>query len=514
MQPKCTIRTAIFSVVCLVSAISVILTGFAGCSQPPPPPPPTKPFPGVTIRVSAPSVPAIRDMLERHGRTWADRSGGQVQLVAADAGADVRVFAPHDLGRLVSRGELAPLSLAPIKGQDAFEFSQILRHEVERNMDWGGKTYAMPLLGESIVCVYRSDLLEDAKHKTALNKLFQEKLRHPRRSVGLATWQEFALIAEYFAAQSGWAAGAPVPNQSLPPLPASAGDLERDFHLVAAPFVREAINLEKSSTLTNDEKTNLLFSYQFDADTGEPLIGRPGFVAALKLMQRLQACRLPGTSAQPIDAFRAGNAVLAVATLADVARLQEPGSPVRDKFAACRIPGSDSIYDVAAKKFVPAHGNDGNVMPFHGHGGWMGGLATGGAEVAAATDLLLFMASPKISQEIVCEPAWGGGPTRMSHLNNRAGWHNYGLSSANTVQLIAVLDSYYSSTLLNPTYCLRVSDRDGYVKAFAQRVTAGLQQNQPADAVMKDVAQAWRDLGKSKDKATHLRDYRMSQGLR
>jgi ABC-type glycerol-3-phosphate transport system substrate-binding protein len=217
-------------------------------------------------------------------------------------------------------------------------------------------------------------------------------------------------------------------------------------------------------------------------------------------------------TARPVDVFRAGNTVLAIATLADVARLQDAGSPVRDKFAVCRIPGSDCVYDEAARKVVPFQGSEGNVVPYHGHGGWMAGLAAEAANADAATDLLLFLGSRSVSQEVVCEPVWGGGPTRAGHLDSRVGWHNYGLSEPRTLQLVAALDAYYRPTLRNPAHCLRLPDHEAYAQALSLRLTKALEKNESADAALKDVAQAWREL--TKDRAAHLRDYRMSQGLR
>src|SRR5262249_18221926 len=151
-----------------------------------------------------------------------------------------------------------------------------------------------------------------------------------------------------------WSKGATAPHRSLPPAPASAATFDRDFHLIAAPHARRAINLEKSTSLRAAQKTALMFSYQFDADSGEPLISQPGFVAAYQLMGRMQACRLPGTSANPMDSFRAGQAVLGIATLSDLPRLQAEGSLVRDKFGICRIPGSSEVFDLSARKVVAA----------------------------------------------------------------------------------------------------------------------------------------------------------------
>ena len=514
MQPKYLIELVKISKQSLPGMLAGLAILVAGCAEPPPPPAAPKPFQDITLRVAVPNVNKVRELMERHGRIWADRAGARLELVAADAKADVRIFAPAEMGRLVAGGELAALSLASQKGEGSFEYNRLLRFEVERSMDWGGQTYGLPVLGEAIVCVYRSDLLDDTKHSAELDKRFRDTLRHPYHAGGPFTWQEFALIAEYFAGRPGWDGSAGGVKQSLPPLPSSPEELERDFHLISSSFARRAVNHEKVSTLSAQEKTDLLFSYQFDVESGRPLIDGPGFVEAFKLMQRLQAFRPAGTSSRPLDAFRTGHAVLAIATLADIHGLQEESSPVHDRFAICRMPGSDLVYDHASNKMQVYTSSAGNFVPYHGHGGWMAGRAAKAAQPEAANDLLIFLSSPPISQEIICETAWGGGPTRSTHLDNRAPWFNYGLSHSRTLQLIAALDGYYRPSLLNPTYRLRLPDQDEYLRILTKRIETALEMNQPAEAALKDVAQGWRALANDKNKSTHLHDYRMSQGLR
>ncbi len=187
---------------------------------------------------------------------------------------------------------------------------------------------------------------------------------------------------------------------------------------------------------------------------------------------------------------------------------------MKDKFGICRVPGSDVVYDSAAKKMVPFVGSiEGNHVPYYGHGGWMAGPAAKAAHADAARDLLLYLTSPPVSQEILCETAWGGGPTRSSHLDSRAPWFNYRLSSAHTAQLVAALDGYYRPTSQNPTSRLRVPDQEDFTRALGQRLASALEKNQAADAALKDVAQAWRNRS-AKDKNAHVRNYALSHGLR
>ncbi len=218
MQLKC-VPGIDFSKFAVTLGLFGLAVALAGCNDSAPPAVQPKPFPGVTVRIAAPDNAVVRALLERHGRAWAERSGAQVQLAPPDSDADIRVFAPADMGKMVSQGRLADLSLDSEKGQGSYEYDRLLHYQIERTMNWGSKTFAVPLLGESVFCIYRSDLLEDQKHAAELDQRFHQAFRRRFHEGGPATWQEFATIAEYFAAQSGWSGGA---GRSLAPLPSAA----------------------------------------------------------------------------------------------------------------------------------------------------------------------------------------------------------------------------------------------------------------------------------------------------
>jgi multiple sugar transport system substrate-binding protein len=509
MQPNYHTGQVIF----FLSALTCATTGlFAGCSSQDAPAPPPKPFPGVTIRVAVSADPIARAFLNRHGNVWADRSGGRIELVGENADCDVHVFPPADIGK--TAGRLAPLDLTPSRGKDPYEYSRLLLLEIEHNMLWGGSFFAVPLLGESLFCVYRADLLGDPRHRAALETRFKAKFHRPLSPNGPATWQQVAEIADYFSNEPTWIDGehATVPRTSLPPLAASSDGLDREFNAIAASFVRRAINQEKAASLNDREKSTRFFSYQIDADTGAAAVANPGFVAALNLMKRLRAYRPKESSTRPVDAFRSGKAVLAFATLADLAGLQDASSPVRDKFGVCRVPGSDVAYDAATRNITNVSDPEGNLIPYHGHGGWMGGIDASTPNRPAARDLLLFLSSPSVSQEAVCEPQWASGPTRLNHLENRSFWFNYGLSPEHTNQLVNALEGYYHPTLLNPAYRLSIAAERDYLKVFDEKIRPALEQDKPAELVLQELAHAWDGL--APDRAARKAEYRKSQGLR
>src|SRR5205807_460555 len=57
---------------------------------------------------------------------------------------------------------------------------------------WDQQAYALPLLGDALVCFYREDLFHDAGHREAFRKKSGRDLAPP------ATWEQFTQIAEYF----------------------------------------------------------------------------------------------------------------------------------------------------------------------------------------------------------------------------------------------------------------------------------------------------------------------------
>jgi hypothetical protein len=485
----------------------------AGCPSETSVGPPSKPYAGVSLKLAAPADPAVRSLLERHGQAWASGSGASLEFVTADTPADMRLFRPAEAGRLESR--LASIDVGPLKKLEAFQFSRLLGYEIDHDMAWGERVIGLPVLGESFFFVYRADLVENPRHAAALAKRFKERFHYAMRPTGPATWQQVAELAAYFAGEPNWVDGeaAATPRPSLTPLPASAVEFDRDFHAVAASFVRRTVKEEKMAALPPAHRAGLLFSYQIDAETGAPAIADDGFVAALKFLQDVQRYRPSGTSERPLEAFRAGKAVFALASLADLPWLQADDSPVRDRFGVGRVPGSDTAIDPAKRKLAQVPDQDGNFIPYRGHGGWLGGIdaAASGASAVAANDLLVYLSSPPVSLEIACEPQWGGGPTRSTHLDNRPGWHNYGLG-ARTGQLIEALHSYYRAPIVNPSYALRVSGQSDLVRTFGEQVRPALTEKKDAAAALRETAEAWSGL--TKDRAAFLREYRLSIGLK
>src|SRR5262249_31729564 len=149
----------------------------------------------------------------------------------------------------------------------------------------------------------------------------------------------------------------------------SNAGLDRQFHVVAASFQRQGMKTEKLTALNNDQRRRLLYNYQLDADTGEPQIGEPGFVAALKLLLRLRRCQTPSniTSAA---AFQAGKAMMGLVPLREIPALHRIEEQSAVKLGICRIPGSMIVFD--GKRSIEE--KEGNFSPYLGSDSWLAGI--------------------------------------------------------------------------------------------------------------------------------------------
>jgi multiple sugar transport system substrate-binding protein len=477
-----------------------------------PPGPPPKPFAGVSVRVAMPNNHALKELLQRHGENWKELSGGSVEMVAADApAADVRLLSSAEMPHWAQAGKLTPIPPATLE-VPSFESGQLLRIYRYRLMDWDRKTYAIPVLGDSLLFVYRADVLEHPQHK----KNLEERLRHPLRPSGPATWQEWSVIAEYFSQQAKWSADESpksLPRPAWPPLPASAADLDREFHAVAASFVRPGVNQERLDKLPQADRDRVLYNFHFDVQTGEPWIQSPGFVAALKFLQQVQILRASGATADAVKAFSEGNALFGLVSLADIRALQEHPQ-LKDRIAVGPVPGSELYYAPEAGEERALTDRDGNAIPYIGSDGWLGAVAADAAHTEAALSLLQYLGSPQASLEIALEPRWGGGPTRRNHLDidNRSGWFGYGLNKERTNQMLTALEGQCNPPIVNPVYRLRIPEERAYRDAFVESIRPALTGQLSAESALGQAAKRWKNLGKT-DPAARLKEYRLSIGL-
>lgn len=467
---------------------------------------PRKPFDGVVLRVACPDA-ATAAAVAQYGGGWANRCGvrlaaGVYDRAASPPDADVWVLEAAELPRLAAAGKLAPLP-ATVRDAPAVAWGGLLPVYREHLLVWDRTTCAVPLLGDALVCLYRKDLLEKAENRAAF---FQ---KHGRTLEAPATWEDFADIAEFFSRSRGEA------GPCLPPLPADALELERLFYAVATPFARRAVWEDAPNQKIPDED---LFAFHFDLATGAPRVAQPGFAHALALLQRLQAFRPTRPDMQPWQAFRKGEAVLCLTSVHHLGTLQEKGSPVRDHFGICPVPGSRIFFDYKTggrRKPPPGHVNR---VAYLGAGARLVAVPRASQHSEAAFALLAELGSRSTAAQIVLEPRWGGGPVRQDHLD-REHWDALQLEPETARALKNVLRQTFESGVRNPVLGLRVPDERDFAVALTAAVRktlasakGGEDADRRAARALEGVARRWQELVKPRA-AEHLREYRLSLGL-
>jgi multiple sugar transport system substrate-binding protein len=463
---------------------------------------PAQPYKGAVLRVACPAG-APAEVIELYARGWAARNQVKVDVRPLAAGqgptavdgADIWIVPPVQLPRWAAAGRLLPLPRELTSADNPYHWNRLLPLYREKLLGWDRQLYGLPLLGESFLCCYRADLFADEKHRTAYAKKAGKALAPP------ATWEDFEALADYFHG----AGQAP----SLPPLPADDDVLEREFFTLAVAYGRRAVAVEQDAGKEDPREDE--FAFHYDLKTGQPRITAPGFVHALRLLQRLQKFRAGPPAASSAQAFRDGRAVLCLTDATHLLEFQTTPA-LRDRFGVCRMPGGSCYYDytTGARRATP----EGNRVPYLGSGGWLAVVPQGAAHPEAAFALLAELSGPKVSSQIVVEPRWGGGAIRDDHFRT-ARWDAFDLDPARTTAVKEALrESVLHQGLRNPVLRLRTPDEEPHRLALVAELRSALT-NPDTDAAqaLDRVAQRWSELDKARGEEAHLAEYRISLGL-
>jgi multiple sugar transport system substrate-binding protein len=463
----------------------------------------------VVLRIACPTE-ATADLIRSYGQSWALRQGVEIRIDLYDqskqadrpsqpsSAADVWILAASDLPHWAAAGQLAPLPEFYKTTDNPLTWSDLLPMYREQLLQWEGKSYGLPLLGESPLCFYRADLFEAPAHQSALRKLLGRDLDGP------VSWEQFAQLAEYFRDRG--LAGKPGP--SLPPLPRDDADLDRLFYTVAVGFARRAVrNDEEKRAYSLDD----VFSFHYDFQSGRPRIAEPGFVHALQLLQRLQTCRPAEPMDHPQQAFRDGRAVLCLADAPWLKTFQKTAA-LRDKVGFCRVPGGECYYDYSTgQKRTPAAAA--NWLPYLGGGDWLAAAPRSSRNLETVFDLLTDLAGAKTSMQIFLGSIDRGGPTRTGQLY-RHRWDSFDVADKQVVRFRDLLEeTMLHRNLKNPVLCLRTPRQAAHRAVLVRGLREALQKGADAKKTLQSVAEAWRKLDGEQGVEAHSADYRRSLGL-
>lgn len=474
MQPK--------SVIVVLMLSMILLPG--GCARPPRGRPQSdRPFAARTVVVACPDENS-RQIVEEYARAWESRTGARVHArlsLPGETAADVLVLAAQDLPKHAAANELRPLPATLTTERGAFGWQELLEYYRYYLLNWGDTAFAVPLQGEALLCFYRKDKLANRTHQSAYASRYGRPLRPPQ------TWEEFADIADYFLTASN--------QPSLPPMPKDDRELERLFYAVSAPYARRGIRQDVPTP--GDVTDNDRFSFHFDSMPGEaegrPRIASPGFVHGLTLLQRMQRCAPPGApAAEPWKAFLAEDKVLCVADCRILRELQAKNSPVRDKVGVTVMPGSNFYFDYRTGERRTLAGNR---VSYEGAKTYVLAVPQSAANADAAFDLLADLAGPATSMQIVLEPRWGAGATRLAQLE-RERWDAFQLPPADTRALGEALRQTHLHQVSNAALCMRHPWQGDFSASLVSELRGALAEYQQGEKraakALDGVAASWK----------------------
>jgi ABC-type glycerol-3-phosphate transport system substrate-binding protein len=496
-----------------------ITLSLAGCSSTSTPVAlPTFPYAGLTLRVACPSAEA-EALVRAASRSWVARQKA-IDVVpvrydpivgpASVADADVWVIPAWMLPHEADAGRLLPIPETLTRRDAEYGWMSLLPLYRDQLLAWGWDrglrqrvAWGLPVRGEGLVCCYRADWLDDPANQEAFKAKYDRRLPRP------ATWHDVAELAEFFQQHGGAA------KPSLPPLPSDDDALAREFFSVAAGFARRAVPADEA--LQPNVLEDVL-AFQEDPEKGLPRIDEAGFVYALTVLQKLQPFRAK-EGADPLAAFRAGQAVVCFTDPPGVARLQQD-TRVRDRFGIAPMPGGD-------RYFAGGKANTGqnlvNRVPYLGAAVLTGVVPRTAQHAEAAFSLLARMTDRETSTEVVLDPRWGGGAIRLEQLEERGNWNGFDLDAVRNNELKdALRQTLLHRGLKNPALVLRlpdaVAEHDGkrtfpYRDALVRAVRAAVQEGKAPGESLALAAQTWKALAAKRGKDKHLADVRLSLGL-
>ena len=425
-------------------------------------------------------------------------------------GAQVLLFRGDRLGDLVDAGALAVLPESLVQpastadsGEDGksvevessrapdqddpepLQFSDVIPAYRDQVSKYGSDRMALPLGGTALVLVYNRAAFDGPGNLDAA-KAAGLTLEPP------ATWKELDALARFFEGRNWNGAAGKDHGIALPLGEDSEGVADACLIARAA-----ALGLHKDH-----------YSLLFDSDTMEPRLTSPPFVEALQGLAGLKTSGPPGMESFDAraarEAFRKGN----VAFLIDRAeQAGQWGGAMVKRVGVAPLPGSERVFEPVRAVWEPVKTpNRPSYLP--AGGGWLVGVSAtaAGREREAAIDFVKYLINAETSNRLRADRDLPMLPVRSSQLGqglidprSTPGVESRDWSEAVNKTLVA----------LRVLPGLRIPQADAYLADLAKgRVEAV--QGKPADAALKEAAQAWSGRTKALGTARQLWHYRRS----
>ncbi len=436
-------------------------------------------------------------------KPWEEATGGKVNLNAVPY-ADLQdkiltavgtntyvgdiLNIPNGLsGDLMGGGYIEPVSDGAKAKMDWDDLYPAYR---ERQLDWGGVTYAYPWDGDIHFLTYRKDLFGDAKYQEPFKLKYGYDLAVP------STWQQYRDIAEYFS-EADWGDGKK--HYGFAELPLRKG---HGFH----GFVSRAVSYAK-----HPEDP----AFFFDPETMNARINNPGFVEALEdwvtILDYAPPNFLNMGFVENVAAFTSGQVPLNV-NWADMGpAVYDPKNSLVNGLAAfAPLPGNSQVYNSKTKQWdKPTSGNTASYAAF---GGWVNVVPKTAKQKLCAIDLATFLGTKDSMNKASLASSSGVNPARKSALQDTASWVNSGFKSdADAKSYLDAISDVLGNQ--NMVFQLRIPGYSEYQDAVEVAVSAALAKQASPQAALDDAAKKWEQITDRIGREQQLKYYRESIGV-
>ena len=468
-----------------LSIAILFLAGCGGCdsAEENPGKPNTRPFAGLSLDVAVPAVGELDQIWQKDLSEWSFQNGTEHQVHGYKSPEGQANFTDA-LGGLIADGEkrpevlLIPWSAVPElnAGGSLAEIPESLKDQTQ--LDWlgyfsglrnraatlAGNPSVIPVSCPVLVCYYRQDLLEKAG------------LEPPE------TWADYQKLLEDLG---DWAPGL-----------TAVEPWDEEFR--ASMFLARAASVAKHSEQ---------YSFCFRFSTGDPLIGNPGFAAALEESKTALA-HMPESilGFNPADCRReilSGRAALAIGfetgQVADVTRADDI------QIGIALLPGSRRVFNTAIDEWMMLDDDAVHRVSFVGFTGYVLGVSAGLDKNTenAAWELARYMATDQLPTSY---PKGMLSPCRDSHIQSPTAWTGTDLTTSESEQYVtAVSQSLQTDQLVME---LPLIGRARFRAALTKGITDALTTQADAQAALSAVEKDWREIINELGKENVAKSYR------
>jgi multiple sugar transport system substrate-binding protein len=363
---------------------------------------------------------------------------------------------------------------------------------------WGDAINALPYDGDNHLFYYRTDALEVKEYQDRFEREYGYRYNVPPKN-----WDEVIDIAEFFdewdwdndgASEYGIAFIAQQNTQAM----WSYLDIAAQYATKAGP--------------PSNTRSNMFF----DADTMEPLANTPGWVEAMRVIQKLTEYAPPGLLgygySELRQAFVSGNSAMAM-DWADIAIQEqypeEYGSEVKGLLGYAPLPGATKYWDHKAGKWV----NEQHQVNFLDFGGWVWIIPKSAPNKEVAYQYGTYITNKEHSLLDVCgiHGYTGANPWRKSHFQAIDAWVRGGWKESSARGFLKGV-----SDILNDPYAvtdLMIPGGSEYYNSLDTHLNKVLAGSITPEEGCKLIYQDWVRITRERDKEDQKRYYRGSLGL-